>query len=309
MPETKPLPLKSEWLRANVISAPVQVDRQARVIRGMVLAQEGPFKTPGRGEFNQAGLKEVVRLVNAKPKGLKSRFAHPTLSDDGIGKYLGRVREAWLGRARNAGGAEVVAVRGDLYFDDSAFDTPSGDLASYVMTLAEGDSDAISSSLVVQPELIYRTDKKGKPLTDDNGNELPPLWIPKVLHASDLVDEGDAVDGLLSAQLDPDALPDAAVRRGAELLDRFFGGQPRPVVEARCQAWLCRYLDLRFGAPEPPPAPAVVQCDTSTEDTVPAVTLAATGAVTPVVTPRLDKIKARLRESDLAVALRRRQDA
>ncbi len=34
------------------------------------------------------GLKEIVRLANKTPTGLKSRFTHPTESDDGLGKHL-----------------------------------------------------------------------------------------------------------------------------------------------------------------------------------------------------------------------------
>src|SRR5262249_27424355 len=73
-------------------------------------------------------------------------------------------------------------------------------------------------------------------------------WMPTKLHAADIVDTGDAVDGLLSAGVDVDNLPDAVVRRGAELLDRMFGGCEREVIEARCLAWLDRDLAMRFGA-------------------------------------------------------------
>ncbi len=49
-----------------------------------------------------------------------------------------------------------------------------------------------------------------------------------------MVDTGDAVDGLLSARLDAEGLPDAAVRQGAALLDRVFSGQAPEVVACRC---------------------------------------------------------------------------
>jgi hypothetical protein len=200
----------TKWLRSNVTAPLVSVDREHNVIRGYVVAQQGPFKTPGRGEFDEQSLKTIVKLINATPKGLKSRFAHPSLSEDGIGKFLGRAREARLDKDR---------VRADLHLDPSSFSTPSGDLGGYVMDLADSDPDAFSSSLVLKADKLKRTDKQGRPQKDEEGNELPPLWRPTELHASDVVDEGDAVDGFLST----DSLPDAVLRRGAQLLDQQFG--------------------------------------------------------------------------------------
>src|SRR6185437_11194621 len=112
------------------------------------------------------------------------------------------------------------------------------------------DPEALSSSLVLKSDMEYRLDKQGRPLKDDDGNELPPLWRPTQLHASDVVDQGDAVDGFLSTS-GVDSLPDAAVRRGTELLDKQFAGQPRETIKARCLAWLDKYLNLRFGEDVP----------------------------------------------------------
>jgi hypothetical protein len=142
----------------------------------------------------------------------------------------------------------VAAVRADLHFDPTAFNAPKGNLAGYVMDLAESDPDALSSSLALQTDKEYRVNSAdGTRLCGPNGDELPPLWRPKALHAADIVDAGDAVDGLLSAGVDADGLPLAALWRGAELLDATFAGVARDVVEARCIAWLDRYLDRRYG--------------------------------------------------------------
>lgn len=251
------LPKESDWLRANVTGKIVEVDRNAQVIRGYIVAQQGPFWTPDRGEFDKDGLKEIVKLMKAAPNGLKSRFAHPGVSSDGIGSYLGRAKDPWLDKitARDSKGElktdEIVVVRADLHLDPTSRKTPNGDLGGYIMDLAESDPDALSSSLVTTPDQKYRTDAKGRPLKDDDGKKLPPLWHPLKLHATDMVDTGDAVDGLLSAKhgLSIDGLPDAVVRQGAALLDRQFAGQTRDVIEARCTGWLQRYLDLRYGEP------------------------------------------------------------
>lgn len=242
-------------LRAAVASGHQGVDREAGIIRGMVMAQAGPFKSEGRGEFDLAGLRKIVELTNARPKGLRSSFAHETLSSDGLGRHLGRVRDARMGTATVERGGKLVkvpAARGDLHFDPTAFRTPEGDLAGYVMDLAESDPDAVSSSLVLEREEVWRLDGQGRPLEGPDGLPLPPIWVPTRLFASDVVSVGDAVDGLLSAGLSADSLPDAVVRQATHLLDRVLPGQPPEVIRSRLVAWLDRYLSQRFPARQTP---------------------------------------------------------
>lgn len=260
---------QSNWLRAGLAKAkPIGVDRENNVIHGYVLAERGPFKSAGRGEFDDDGLRQIVALAKAKPAGLKSRFTHPSLSDDGLGKFLGRSKNVRMDGPR---------VRGDLHLSAASHTSPSGDLGKYVMDLAESDPGAFGSSLVLEADEKMRLDAKGHPLADADGEPLPPLWYPKVLHASDVVDEGDAVhNGFLSSAsldaLDLDNLPDAVQRQGWAMLDRVFAGSDRGVIEARCLAYLNRYLSQKFGEP---PAPAA--------------------------TPRLDALRDRLDRAALAV--------
>lgn len=239
---------QSDWLRAGTSGPAIGVDREANVIRGYVVAQEGTFKPDAdRGEFDKQSLRQIIKLMKAEPSGLKSRFAHPSLSDDGIGKFLGRVKKPRM--AKTADG--IAAVRADLHLDATSLKPPPAGgtpLGEYVMDLAESDPDAFSSSLALQTEKETRLDKSGRPRLDDEGQELPPLWRPTVLHASDVVDEGAAVDSFLSAET-IDGLPDAVVRRGAELLDKQFPDASREEVRDRCEGWLTRYLDHRFGSP------------------------------------------------------------
>jgi hypothetical protein len=228
------LPVSPTWLKADSLGKPVGVDAEKKIIHGYVVAQKGPFKSEGRGEFDDKSLSEIVRLYGEHPKGLKARFAHPSLSDDGIGKFLGRSRDARL---------DGDKVRADLHLDPTSFHTPSGDLGGYVMALAQSDAGAFSSSLVLQIRQEIRLNEDGTRKVNEKGDPLPPLWRPTKLHASDVVDTGDAVDDFLSV----DQLPDALVRRGSELLNQAFPGQARDVVQARLQAWLDRYLELRYG--------------------------------------------------------------
>jgi len=225
------------------------------VIRGYVVAQEGVFKDR-RGEFDVMALNAIVKLANASPNGLKSRLAHPDLSNDGIGKLLGRVKNCRLDTitVRESQGSlktdAIAVVRGDLHIDPSSHKAPSGDIGEYVLTLAESDPDAMSSSLVLTADQEYRVDGRGLRLKDDQGEELPPLWNPKTLHASDVVDTGDAVDGILSEQLDAEGLPDGVVRMASKLMAEQFDGKPRDFVKEHCSAWLDRYLDRVYGPAE-----------------------------------------------------------
>lgn len=254
---------KPEWLRASIASEAIGVDRENNILRGYVIAQEGPFKSDGRGEFDKAALQAIERLGNSKSGGLKSRFTHPDMSNDGLGKFLGRARDLRMDKARDERtGKTVTAVRGDLHFDKTALDTPpegGKPLGLYVMELAESDPGALSSSIVVVADQVAQLDKDGKQLKDSAGNDLPPLWIPKELHASDIVDTGDAVDGLLSANIDIERLPLSVLWKGSLLLDAVFLDQPRDVIEARLAAYVKRYLDRKFG--EPPPRQPTPKAD------------------------------------------------
>jgi hypothetical protein len=230
--------LKPEFLRAASIGRPIGVDREKGIIRGYVVAQRGPFKSEGRGEFDDDSLASIVRLMSENTLGTKSRFGHPTESDDGLGKYLGRAKEPRLDGDR---------VRADLHLNPASRSSPNGDLGGYVMDLAESDPDAFSSSLVLRVKKEYRLNPDGTKQVGTNGEPLPPLWRPEKIHATDVVDTGDAVDGLLSHGVDVDGLPLAALWRGTELLNSILAGQPREVTEERLMNWVARYLDERYG--------------------------------------------------------------
>ena len=125
------------------------VDREggqfgAGLIRGVSLVT--------RGEALGYGLwldDDFVRQVHSAAaasgeRGLKARFAHPGLSADGIGTVLGR----WM-NPRMSGTRQVLA---DLHLLESAHDSPSGDLAGYVMSLAEEAPEMFAASIVFVPD-------------------------------------------------------------------------------------------------------------------------------------------------------------
>lgn len=239
----------TEWLRASVTGRPVEVDRKNAILRGFVVAQAGPFKSR-RGEFDRQSLQEIADAGNGAGQGLKSRFSHPTECNDGLGKYLGRARNFGVGTVKLDSGQIVDAVRADLHFDATALQSgPQGGkpLGEYVMDLAESDAGAVSSSLVIRPKKEYRLDSSGLPLKDEKGEPLPPLWRVEKLIATDIVDIGDAVDGLLSAEL-----PNSYLWAGADMIDRLFPDATFEELQSRLQSWLDKYLSERFGTKATP---------------------------------------------------------
>jgi hypothetical protein len=82
---------------------------------------------------------QVAATINQFNKGVKSRFTHPSMSGDGLGRFLGRVMDA------RVEGDHAVA---DLHFSAAGHRTPDGDLADYLMTMAEADPDMLGVSIV-----------------------------------------------------------------------------------------------------------------------------------------------------------------
>lgn len=245
----RPMPAAPTRQRLSTLGRPIGVDRAARVIRGMVVAQLGDFKSDGRGSFDEKSLGLIQSLW---PKnGLRSRWTHPNESSDGLGKFLGRASNPFLGLAKLEDGREVQALRADLTLDASAFESnPNGNLGEYILALAESDPGALSSSLVLQADRERRLETDGTPKLGADGKPLPPLWRPKKLYAADLVDDGDAVDSILGTnRKDVESLRWTRdyLAQGEALLSKLFAGQSRRVTRARLTAYLNRYLARRYG--------------------------------------------------------------
>lgn len=255
-----------EILRVAIAHSAGRVDREKQIIYGVVMAQEGPFKSEGRGEFDKDALAAIRDMVAAAPNGIKCRLAHPDESHDGVDKTLGRFRDPRLDvlTARDSEGTlktdAVACVRGDLHLNPAADKGPFK-MGDYVMTLAETDPDLFSTSLVLSTDREYRIDAKGLPMIDADGQELPPLWRPTQIMACDCVSTGDAVDGLLGRMGGSiealGGLPNGAVFAAAAALDKHFAGKPREFVQKHCKAFLDHYLNRRYGAKLGDPGSAV----------------------------------------------------
>jgi hypothetical protein len=238
-------------------------DPSQDVLHNCVIAQAGPFKSDGRGEFDDKSLAAILALASANPNGLPCSYCHADESHDGLGRHLGRWKDfrlSTVGLRESEGQVKtdsVPCVRADLHFDPMSHKTPEGDLGGYVMGLAKSDPQVISSSLVLKTDREYRINPNGTPMLDAEGNELPPLWRPKQVMGSDIVRTGDAVDGLLSHGLSVDSLPDAILHKGAAMLDKQFAGQSREYVQEHLTAFLAKYLDRRYG---PDPKQSGIMC-------------------------------------------------
>lgn len=204
------------------------VDRNGRVIRGYAVVTKG--LVPDRNwEMDDTSLEGVVKLGNGLKMGLKSRLGHPNMSEEAFGRFLGRARNF-----RRDGDI----VRADLLFDPTAFSTPEGDLAGYVMSRAETDPASFGSSLVAQVTVEARLNEDGTPAKDKAGKPLPKLVRFRRLWGSDVVDEPAANEGFFDST--NVVLSDEATR----VLDRLL--QQEDGLE-RIFHFLSRFAESRKG--------------------------------------------------------------
>lgn len=196
----------SKMMRFSGFAGAGRVDKERNVIESVSMAQKGPAL--GHGVmFDDRTIDQAVELSVVQMSGIKSRFTHPGLSSDGLGSYLGRVR--------NIHRANDKAV-GDLHLSEMAFTSPRGDLGNYVMGMAEKEPGAFGMSLVTLvkstvwamedgSEVLhfdYETGTKGEKQKPNGARyDLPSVRFAAV-RAVDLVDEPAANrDGLFSGAL------------------------------------------------------------------------------------------------------------
>lgn len=221
-------------------------DREAGLIEGFSVITRGE----ALGHYmwcDSEFLQQVHAAINASGEaGLKARFTHPGLSADGLGKFLGNMKNASMK------GDQVIA---DLHFSKSAHNTPDGDLANYVMDFADEDPDKFGSSIVFMPdrkaqELFY-VEHKNEETGDfespdpDNKKNYEHCRL-KTLYGADIVDDPAAnPDGLFhrgqEIPQNAEALLNYALSiEGSEKPEQFeaFGIEPD-----RFKSYLDRYLD------------------------------------------------------------------
>ncbi len=176
-------------LRAAVETIQVQ-QRGGRyrsgLIEGVSLIATG--EALGHGLWiDDVTLSQVAEFANQGNKGLKSRFTHPGMSSDGLGRHLGRIEDS------EVMGDKVV---GNLHIQKSARKTPEGDLGDYVMSLVNEDSAAAGLSIVFDHDWEASDAFSEENMVDGefvspdpaNVNNYPHVRI-QGLRAADVVDE------------------------------------------------------------------------------------------------------------------------
>jgi hypothetical protein len=149
-------------------------------------------------------LHQVADALNASEDGIKSRFTHPGMSSDGMGKATGKYFNARV---------DGDQVKVDHHFYKSAKESPGhGDLPSYLMNLSKEDPKAFGLSIV------FNRDKEGmSKFSDENKSEDGSFKSPDELNEKHLphvrlgkLFAGDFVD-------DPAANPNGLFHNNEEL--------------------------------------------------------------------------------------------
>lgn len=170
---------------------PARLDREKRTLYGVQIIQAGEAR--GHGISHETSfVQDVVDQGNAHHPGIKARFGHPAMSSNVIGTEIGRFKNF-----RRQGDTAYA----DLHLGSYAETGPNGDLAEFIMRVAEEDPGMIMNSIVFVPGPSYQYDEDGKRVEygEDWDNERTTYCTLEKLLASDLVDEGASTSGLFSA--------------------------------------------------------------------------------------------------------------
>ena len=198
-----------------IFSAPVtNIDRELGIIQGVTIARIGPAKGHN-GFVDRIFLLQIVDNAASKPAGIKARFGHPNMCSQALGTYLGRFKNY------SYSGDQVKA---DLHLDDTAKNTPSGDLYSYVLDMAEKNPDMFGASIVFEiGESVFLEEEV-------DGEKIEKEYFRlKELRATDIVDEPAATDGLFSANTFP-GIATQFLDENPEIMDLIFT-KPESIVE------------------------------------------------------------------------------
>jgi cell division septation protein DedD len=190
------------------------IDRENGIIRGVTVIKCGTAKGHDV-KIDRKFLQQVVDKANERPAGIKARFGHPNACSTALGTYLGRFKNYAYHSA---------FVKADLHLDATAKKAPSGNLYDYVIEMAESNPDMFGASLA------FQSDKFEELAVEKDGKEVKEKFFRlKELHATDIVDDPAATDGLFSAE----NMPAQATRFLDENpgLSKFIFNKPERVIE------------------------------------------------------------------------------
>lgn len=218
-------------------------DKKAGLIRGFSVITRG--EALGHGLWiDDEMLASVERSINeAGKQGVKARFTHPGLSNDGLGSFLGRVKNAKR---------DGDLVRADLHFSQSSHKTPDGDLAEYVMKLAEEDPASFGTSIVFRRDRAEEEKHRVANTTDDDGFVSPdknnkqnlPHARLKSLYAVDAVDNPAANPSGMFHATDVPGEADSLLSYALGLTNERPQFSSLPVDPDRAAGFVNRFLQL-----------------------------------------------------------------
>lgn len=230
MPRNAALATKPEMFRtAKASGSKAIVDREggkfgAGVISGVSVITAGE----ALGHYawiDDVFIDQVYSALKSFSDGVKSRWTHPDMSSDGLGKLTSRIMDP----EKSKNGKQVYA---DQHFLQIGHRSPDGDLAAYLMDLAEEDPSAYGLSIVFYRDweamdefrLANTTDGVFTSPDPENVNHYEHIRL-KSLEAADAVDEPAANPaGLFSRNKD--------IAREADAIASFALGlnEERPEV-------------------------------------------------------------------------------
>jgi len=217
----------------------LKVDRENLVIRDVV-AMKAFTEALGHGMVSDMKTIQMMkRLADQKPNGIRSRFGHPGMSENAMGRKIAIARNF-----RIRGDALIH----DLHLLESARKSPvfSQDPLEYIMDMAENHPSEIAESVVMRAERVWvledgrevpfhaeeeKPDKFGnKTARDRNGRPLAattdlPVIRPVKFYFVDLVSEGALThDGLFEPEFLAEMFSDTSseyAQLAFEFMDRF----------------------------------------------------------------------------------------
>lgn len=246
--------MKQKWFKSKPVSPGIeadQVDREAGIIRDVVMAQAGEAKGHGFS-VEHSFIEELVsydRRHFAKT-GLKARFGHPAMSDTTMGKQMGIFRNFRL--------REDQAIA-DLHLLDAADLSPTApNMREWMLAMAEERPDFVMSSIVFRVGKYYQYDDEGKKvfISSNSWGYPEKQWDDREVYATlkdhfytDLVEAGAITDHLFSQQFNRDKFAVQAVefvQDNPDLL-AFLREHPEKLVEFATQLNI-NLPDMNFAA-------------------------------------------------------------
>ncbi|MFY0628701.1 MAG: hypothetical protein JXR07_20580 [Reichenbachiella sp.] len=205
----KPAFLNERWQKSSRIdfSSTEKVDEDNGILYGVTLCQVGEAK--GHGLHLEQEFVDDCAAYGAKHHaklGMKSRFGHPSMSNETLGTEMGRFKEFRV---------EGEQLKADLHLLESSNLSPTQPgMKDWMLSMASEDPAMIMCSIVFVPDYYYQYSEKVEKIRvweyDSDGNwvsansKMKTYCALKELQFCDIVDQGAATDKLFSEEFNSD---------------------------------------------------------------------------------------------------------